>query len=217
MYSITEVIKRLNKNIHGDEPTWYRLPETREMTAQYLLLYEMSLPYGLDLNDRLNVDKSATRLTVFLNSISNNQLLALERRAQAWIKDNAPTFMPTVGSGPSIMFAYIGKRNIESMLMGTTLALILISFILILALRSVKIGLISLLPNLVPAAMAFGLWGLLVGQVGLALSVVTAMTLGIVVDDTVHFLSKYLRAGREKGFNARVLMLWKPCAMLFLR
>jgi predicted RND superfamily exporter protein len=47
--------------------------------------------------------------------------------------------------------------------------------------------------------MAFGLWGLLVGQVGLALSVVTGITLGIVVDDTVHFLSKYLRARREQG------------------
>ncbi len=51
--------------------------------------------------------------------------------------------------------------------------------------------------------MAFGLWGMMVGQVGLALSIVTGMTLGIVVDDTVHFLSKYLRARREKGLDAQ--------------
>jgi predicted RND superfamily exporter protein len=88
------------------------------------------------------------------------------------------------------------------MLEGTTLALVVISGILIFALRSLRIGLISLLPNLVPIAMAFGLWGLLVGEVGLALSVVSGMTLGIVVDDTVHFLSKYLRARREKGMNS---------------
>jgi predicted RND superfamily exporter protein len=50
--------------------------------------------------------------------------------------------------------------------------------------------------------MGFGLWGLLVGEVGLALSVVTGMTLGIVVDDTVHFLSKYLRARRERGMDS---------------
>jgi len=84
---------------------------------------------------------------------------------------------------------------------GTTLALVMISFILIFALRSFKIGMISLIPNLVPAAMGFGLWGLLVGEVGLSLSIVAGMTLGIVVDDTVHFLSKYLRARREKGLN----------------
>jgi hypothetical protein len=88
------------------------------------------------------------------------------------------------------------------MLTGTTAALVLISLILVIALRSLRIGLISLVPNLVPAGMAFGLWGLLVGQVGLALSVVAGMTLGIVVDDSVHFLSKYLRARREEGLNA---------------
>jgi hypothetical protein len=71
------------------------------------------------------------------------------------------------------------------------------------ALRSPRIGLLSLLPNLIPAALAFGVWGLFVGQIGLALSVVTGMTLGIVVDDTVHFLSKYLRARREKGLDAQ--------------
>ncbi len=100
------------------------------------------------------------------------------------------------------MFSHIGERNIKSMLLGTTVALILISMILVIALRSLKIGLLSLVPNLIPAALAFGVWGIFVGQVGLALSVVTGMTLGIVVDDTVHFLSKYLRARREKGLDA---------------
>ena len=99
------------------------------------------------------------------------------------------------------MFAHIGKRNVQSMLFGTTVALIFISFILMLALRSFRIGFISLAPNLLPAGIAFGIWGLMVGQVGMSLSVVTGMTLGIVVDDTVHFLSKYLRARREKGLN----------------
>jgi hypothetical protein len=100
------------------------------------------------------------------------------------------------------MFSHIGARNIRSMLLGTTIALVLISIILVFALRSARIGLLSLVPNLIPAALAFGAWGLVVGQVGLALSVVTGMTLGIVVDDTVHFLSKYLRARREKGLDA---------------
>ena len=88
------------------------------------------------------------------------------------------------------------------MLIASFGALILISFILIFALRSVKHGLISLAPNLAPAIMAFGLWGMFVGKVGLGLSVIVSMTLGIVVDDTVHFLSKYLHARRDKGLNA---------------
>jgi predicted RND superfamily exporter protein len=99
------------------------------------------------------------------------------------------------------MFAHIGKRNIKSMLLGTTVALVLISMVLIVAFRSVKMGLISMIPNLVPAGMGFGLWGLFVGEVGLALAIVTGMTLGIVVDDTVHLMSKYLRARREQGLD----------------
>jgi len=200
--TITDVMKRLNKNLHGDDPAMYKLPKEHDLAAQYLLLYEMSLPRGLDLNNQINIDKSATRFTVTLKTMSSNDIIALTTAADKWLKENAPAIKVANASGPTVMFANIGSRNIRSMLLGTTIALILISLILIFALRSIKIGLISMIPNLIPAAMGFGLWGLLVGEVGLALSVVTTMTLGIVVDDTVHFLSKYLRARREKGLSS---------------
>jgi predicted RND superfamily exporter protein len=197
---LPDIIKRLNRNMHGDDEAWYRLPDQRDLTAQYLLLYEMSLPYGLDLNNQIDVGKSATRMTVTVRNISSNEMLALEHRAQNWLQEYAPS-MQSTGASPSVMFAHIGQRNIISMLTGTTVALVLISGILIIALQSFKIGAISLIPNLAPAAMGFGLWGLLVGEVGLGLSVVAGMTLGIVVDDTVHFLSKYLRARREQQLS----------------
>ena len=200
--SITDTFKRLNMNMHADDPAFYRLPASREQAAQYLLLYELSLPYGLDLNDQIGIDKSHTRLIITLENLHTEEMLGIERRMSDWLDNNIADVAYTVAS-PSLMFAHIGKRNVNSMLAGTTLALIVISFILILALRSRRIGLISLAPNLIPAGMAFGLWGLMVGQVGLSLSVVAGMTLGIVVDDTVHFLSKYLRARREKGMDEK--------------
>ena len=198
--SITDTFKRLNKNMHGDDESYYRLPENRELAAQYLLLYEMSLPYGLDLNNQIDVAKQATRLNITLKTISSNQILALEQRASDWLKANTPA-IATDGASPSIMFAHIGKRNIIAMLTGTTIALALISLVLIIALGSLKYGIVSLIPNLFPAGVAFGIWGLIVGEVGLALSVVTAMTLGIVVDDTVHFISKYIRARKENQLD----------------
>ena len=200
--SITDTFKRLNKNMHGDNESYYRLPDNRELAAQYLLLYEMSLPYGLDLNNQIDVARQATKVNVVLQTISSNELLALEDRARDWMTQNTPELV-TEGASPAIMFAHIGKRNIVSMLGGTTFALIMISLILILALRSLKYGLISLIPNLFPAGVAFGLWGIFVGEIGLALSVVTAMTLGIVVDDTVHFISKYMRARKEQGLDSQ--------------
>jgi len=198
--TITDTFKRLNKNLHNDDDSHYRIPTRRNLAAQYLLLYEMSLPYGLDLNDQINVDRSATRLVATLQKLTSAEIIELENRAQRWMQDHAPA-MQTDGSSPSIMFSHIGARNIRSMLIGTSVALVLISMVLVVAFRSIKIGIVSLAPNLMPAALAFGIWGLLVGQVGLALSVVAAMTIGIVVDDTVHFLSKYLRARREEQLS----------------
>ena len=110
--------------------------------------------------------------------------------------------MFSYGASPSVMFANISGINIRSMINGSILALLLISAIMIFALRNLKIGLISLVPNLMPAAMAFGLWGITSAKIDLGLSIVLGMSLGIVVDDTIHFLSKYLRARREKEMDA---------------
>ena len=200
--AMTDVFNRLNKNMHGDDPAYYSLPDNRELGAQYLLLFEMSLPYGLDLNNQINVEKSSTRLIATLKNITTREARILQNRAEGWLQENFETAASTHATGPFTMFAYISKRNIEGMLIGTTLALVLISITLMVALRNVKLGAISLVPNLLPAAMAFGLWGIFIGQVGLASSIVTATSLGIVVDATVHFLSKYQRARRLRGDNA---------------
>ncbi|MCP4902789.1 MAG: MMPL family transporter, partial [bacterium] len=159
--------------------------------------YEMSLPFGLDLNNQINVDKSATRMVVTLRGTTTTEISETEERARLWLQEHGLEEMATYGSGLSVIWAHLSERNIDAMLGASLWALVLISGILILALRSFKIGLLSLIPNLAPAFMAFGIWGLTVGKVGLGLSVIVSMTIGIVVDDTVHFLSKYLRARRE--------------------
>jgi len=199
--SIVDIMKRLNKNMHNDDEAFYRVPENRQLAAQYLLLYEMSLPFGRDLNNMVNVDKSASRFTAFLNIRTTMALQEMERKGNQWLKENAPPEMHAAATGLSVMFSHLSERNIRSMLRGTAFALVMISAILMVALGSVRIGVASLVPNLVPAVLTYGLWGHLVGEIGLAVSVIAAITLGIVVDDTVHFLSKYLRARREMGLN----------------
>ena len=197
--TLTDTMKRLNKNMHGDDESYYRLPEARDLSAQYLLLYELSLPFGLDLNNQINIDKSSTRFTAILESISTQEALDLENSAQEWLRKNAPPEMASHGASPLIMFSHIAMRNIDSMMKGTALALLLISAILIAVLRSFKLGLISTIPNMVPMIMTFGIWGWMVGEIGLAVSVVAPVALGIIVDDTVHFLSKFRRARMELG------------------
>jgi len=199
VYSLADTMKQLNKNMHGDDPAQSLIPASRELAAQYLLLYEMSLPFGLDLNNIINVDKSSTRFIVRLKNADSKSMRELDENARNWLIANTPRYMHANGTGMSLLLANVSKRNIESMLGASFGALLVISVILMAVLKSLKIGAISLVPNIIPAFVTFGIWGYLVGQVGLVVSVVAALTLGIVVDDTTHFLSKYLRARREHG------------------
>ena len=217
-----DIMKRLNKNMHGDDPAYYRLPDDPELAAQYLLVYELSLPFGNDLNNRIDIAKSETRMTVTVRDSSSRGLRELDARAQDWLRANLPDRV-VPATGLSVVFAHLSLRNIESMLRGTIIAMAIVSFILILIFRSVRHGLISLIPNFIPAAMSFGLWGYVVGNLGLAGSVMTAIAFGIVVDDTIHFLSKYL-TGRRQGldpaaavrstFNTVGKALWTTTAVL---
>ena len=196
--SYTDTIKRLNQNMHGDDPAYYTIPESRELASQYQLLYELSLPYGLDLNNQIDSEKRSMFTAFGVQGTKAKGLIELNDRAQIWFAENAPE-LAVPASGISTMFAHVGKTNIDSMLSGSAIAVILITITLILALSSLKFGLMSLLPNVFPAMIAFGFWGVFVGQVDLGVAVVFSLTLGIVVDDTVHFFSKYMRAREQLG------------------
>ena len=198
--SISDVFKRLNKNMHGDDPAFYRIPQQQDEAAQYLLMYEMSLPYGLDLNNQLNLDKSASRITASLQNMGSKEITAFEQKALHYLAKQYPQYTAAAAS-TALMFAHIGERNMASMLQTLPLALLLISLLLIFSLRSWRMGLISLIPNIAPAAIGFGIWGLYSGEINLGLSVVAGISLGIIVDDTVHFLAKYQHA-RQEGRNA---------------
>ncbi|MEM7743399.1 MAG: outer membrane lipoprotein-sorting protein [Pseudomonadota bacterium] len=212
--TLTDTIKRLNMNMNGDDPAFMRLPETREASANFLFLYELSLGYGMDLTDRIDIDREMLRVTVFMPNVTTTEMRDLTARSGAWLASNAPIIhaaweeqwasthpgeaIPNVTpTGIVHVFNLISERDVKAMLLGTTLALALISLIIMMTLRDFKIGMLSLIPNLIPALMAFGIWGYTAGAVTLAIAVVLAATLGIVVDDTVHFLSKYTKARRE--------------------
>ena len=201
VYSISDIMKRLNKNMHGDDQSYYRIPEERDLSAQYLLLYELSLPYGLDLNDRINIDKSASRVTVTFGRITTAELKNFLVQTDNWMQENFPNYMQTKPTGASVMFTYITERTISSMITGTMIAIFAIALMMIVALRSLKLGLLSLIPNGLPILTTFGAWAILIGDVGFSVATVASISLGIVVDDTVHFLSKYVRAREDRQLS----------------
>jgi len=196
----SNIIKRLNRSMNGDNEEFYRVPEQADLSAQYNLMYEMSLPYGLDLNNQLNLDKSSTKVDIMTNNITNAELIELSERAHDWLKVNYKEDVKP-GASVSLMFAHIGENNIYSMIIGGFFALLGITFTILIALKSFRYAMVSLVPNCIPAFMAFGLWGLLVGQVNMAVASVFSISLGILVDDTVHFITKYRRGRLVKGLD----------------
>ncbi|RZV56150.1 MAG: hypothetical protein EX270_05625 [Pseudomonadales bacterium] len=201
VFSFSDVLKRINRNMHGDDPNWYQVPESEALAAQFLLLYELSLPYGLDMTNQVNFDKSAIRVTVLLRKSLAREFIDFEQRANLWLQDNYPE-LASHGSSVWMMFAKLGLNNIHSMILGSILAIIGVTLTICLALRSLRYGLLSLVPNAFPAAIALGIWGATVGYVNMAVASIFSITLGIIIDDSVHFISKYRRAREQKGYDA---------------
>jgi len=195
--ALSDIVRGLNQTYTGT----YELPTENGRAGEYLAAYLRALPEGTDLSDLVDGNLAKTKLSVTVRGLSSAKIRALAARADVWLADHAPPSFAGTATGLSVMYAHVSKRSIDSMLWSTAIALVLISGLLTLALRSLRLGLISLLPNLAPAAIGLGIWGWSVGNLGIASSVVTAMTLGIVVDNTIHFLSKYQRARNESGMS----------------
>ena len=199
--SVHRQLLEINQKLHRDDRAYYRVPDSADAIAQSMLLYEMSLPFGMGLEERINIDKSASRLTLNLHKHTSRELVALDETLRQWAQIHTPELVLTPGTGLDMVFAQISDRNSISLFSGTLVALVLISISMMGFLRSWRLGALSLIPNILPALLAYGVWGYISGQVDLGLSIVACMSLGLVVDDSVHFLSKY-RYAREQGKTA---------------
>ena len=176
------------------------LPDDRETIAQYFLLYELSLPFGTSLNDQIDVSRSSSRVTVILRHMSSSEIRDFNDRATGWLARNAPPEMRERGTGLNVLFANLSGINIRSMIVATLVSVVIIAVVVGIALKSAVFGALSIFLNMLPSLVGFGLWGLLYQDIGLAASVVTAMTIGLVVDDTIYFLLMY-RQARARGLD----------------
>jgi predicted RND superfamily exporter protein len=205
--SITDIMKKISMNLHEDDPAYYRLSDDGEFSSQALFLYEMSLPYGLDLNNQVSQDKKSTRVVITLENMGTEDIILLERSIAAWIEKNTPDLISHAGS-PTLMFSYISEQNVNSMLIGTFMSLALISLLIGITFRSWKFTSIAVVTNFLPITVAFGVWGLLVGEIGLSVSIVSGISLGIVVDDTIHLLANYNDGRKEQGLSSHDAILY---------
>jgi uncharacterized protein len=194
VYSVSDTFKNLNQNMHRDDPAYYRIAPSQDLNAQYLLLYEMSLPYGLDVRDQINIDKSATRVDISTVTFTTQQMVSFAEATDQWVKENLPDYMQSGGTSSGLLFATVGINNFESMKPSTLGAFVLISVCIGVFLGSLKLGVISLLPNTIPIVIVFGMFALTGNTLGVWTPFVISTALGLIVDATVHLLSKYNHA-----------------------
>lgn len=203
VHGLPDVIKTLNRAMNGGGAAAYVLPGSRDVAAQYLALYEMSLPFGADLKNQISSDKRWSRLSVNLSDVSTAAMADLQARARAWAKVNTPLLAPSAtGTGTSLLFAHIGNRNIHEMLKGIFSGVLVVWVIFLLAFRSVSLSIIGTIANFAPSLATLGVWALVNGEVGMAVATVASITFGVVVDDTIHMLMTYARLRRNEQNTA---------------
>lgn len=196
----TDTMKQLNQDMNGGAAEAYRLPDNRELAAQYLLLYEMSLPYGLDLANQINLDKASTRVVLSINDLTIREMKAFLHRGQEWLGTNAPEFDSFANS--SVLASNLTvEASIWNTLAGALSALAVIGVFLMFTFRAIVPGILCVISVFVPMVVSFGLWGLFVGVVDLPATLALCMVIGISVDFSIHFLSRELHARRVLGYG----------------
>ncbi len=203
--SYTDLLRSLNQSEHDDDPAYDVLPEDKLQIIDYLVGYQLIQEIEPNLEPIFNNDYSAIRLVVGTSNLTNGQLINLNDRIDGWIADNLNPEYKVLHGDNSILFARLDQSITEELFKGFSLSFVLITLTLLVGLRSVRYGLLSIMPNLFPATIVFGFWGLFVGELSPYVLMLFSISIGIVVDDSVHILSKYISAKREGATPERAV------------
>ncbi len=193
--SLVDVLKQMNRSLHRDDQTHYRLPDDREAIAQELLLYTMSLPQGMDINDRITIKNDALRMTVLNTIATSREAVQMVEAIEAKAQDLG---LDAHGTGKYTLYQRTNGYVVKAFLTSTFTAIFSITLVMVIFLRSIKLGLVAMIPNLVPIVVG-GAFLKLIGQpLDMGTVIVASVCLGIAVDDTIHVLANYRRL-RSQG------------------
>ena len=200
--SLSKIMKNLNKTLHGKQEEWNIIPTEPDLSAQYLFFYEMSLPYGLDLTNSISQNKESIKLVASLKELGSLEYREFAKKVENYASQNMPEDMVSIGTGTRPIFAFLSNMLITQLTYALGIGIVLITATIILFFRSLRYGMLTSVTNLLPIGVAFGIWAIVSGEISMLVGIGMGTTLGIIVDFTVHFLSKYLHARRQKNLSA---------------
>jgi len=193
MSSLVDTVKRFNKVLDKKE----EVPDTQELIAQYLLLYSLSLPQGMEINDKMDIDERKLRITGQVNIVDTSKDLEMIHFVEDWW--GKTPYSATV-QGQTAMFAYMQSDVTDTLIYSLSLAIVLVSIVMLLIFKRVKLLWVFILPNILPVMLVVGLMGWIGINIDIGVAIAGAIIIGVAVDDTIHFLVKYFDA-RERGLG----------------
>ncbi len=198
--SLKDIVQRMQKVLNPDAKT--ALPDDKKLVAQYLLLYSMSLPQGMELNDKMDTQERYLRLTINTNIVDTSEDLAMIE----WIKDYWKKQTPYSADvqGQTAIFAYMQSSVTKTLILSISMTLAIVAFTMLLIFKNFKMLWLFLLPNIAPIIVVGGIMGYLGISVDIGVAISAAVILGIAVDDTIHFFSKYFESIKVRSFEESI-------------
>lgn len=198
--SISTILKNINRALHQGEEAWHVLPTENDQIAQYLFLYGLSVPVGQDLNDRINVDNSATRVTVIRELVPTRASRENMDIISGWAKSHLK-HVQVEFTGRDVLYTNMGNYVADNLIQSFTWSVLMVMVMIGLIYRSWTLGLVSTLPNILPLCVALGIMGMTGIYLDVGTIMVASIGYGIAVDDSIHFFSHYWNA-RKAGHDA---------------
>jgi hypothetical protein len=186
--SLITVLKETNRALHNNSQQMYRVPENRELISQELFLFQLS--GSEDLDELVDQQFSKTRFTMHVPYRDTSKYKAFVADIEAELTKRFPDCTVTT-TGLNSLFVETLNNVMTTMSRSYTIALILISLLMILMLGKLRMGLLSMIPNLLPIIMIIGLMGWLKIPLDLGTVLIGSITIGLVVDDTIHFFHHF--------------------------
>ena len=193
-FSLINVIKQTNKAFNNNKQDSYIIPKSKNEIAQYLLLYELSMPIGSNIQDLKDVNEQLLKLTLHVNLLGTQKDLEILNWIENWWNNKAYSIEI---NGSYALFAKMQNSVSHTLIYSLYFTLGFLILILIIAFKKINKLYIYLLPNILPIALAFGFMGWMGISMDLGIAISLAIVLSIAVDDTLHFLSKFYEYKNE--------------------
>jgi hypothetical protein len=198
--SLKDIVQRMQKVLNPEAKT--PLPTEKNLVAQYLLLYSMSLPQGMELNDKIDTKERYLRLTISTDIVETSKDLEMIRWIEEYWRVKTPYSAEV--QGQTTIFAYMQSSVTETLILSISLTLLIVAFTMYFIFNNIKMLWLFILPNIAPLLFVGGVMGYMGISVDIGVAISAAVILGIAVDDTIHFFSKYFESMKVRSFEESI-------------